>query len=205
MAQKSRKLTTAIIIIAILAILGYYVYTTYLNAPLPSITNFEEGLNLLDNALVENSLDMYVSPEKEMILAISDTAFDSAVKKINSLKQSFKTNALKDFANIYLAIIEEYQLRKELMQGADSFDALSQKEKCSSLNKADDVYKTQQELVTKYKANAALITDFSEKYPEEFEKTKLSQKTFSEEELKLFTQELYSMQKAVAEEKQKCE
>jgi len=184
MAQKSRKLTTVLIIIIILAILGYYVYTTYLNAPLPSISAFEEGLNMLDNALIENSIDIYSSPDKAAILAIPDSGFENAVEKINIKKQMFNTAALKGLASIYISFIEEYQLRKKLMQDADAFDALPQEEKCSFLDKADLVYKIQQELVNKYKSNNAQIIDFSEKYPAEFEKTKLSQKIFSEEKLK---------------------
>lgn len=204
MVEKNRKLTTAIIVIVLLALIGYVIYNQYFGQQ-PNVTDFGEGLNLLDNAFVENSIDLYSSPAKEAIVAIPDSSFAKTTAKINSLKPSFKTNALKDLSSIYLKFVEEYVLRKTLMAGADAFDALSPEEKCSSLDKADAVYKTQQELVNIYKSNTALITEFAGKYPAEYESTKLSEKLFSEDQLKDFTSQLYAMQKAVAEEKQKCE
>ncbi|MEK6972938.1 MAG: hypothetical protein AABW72_02770 [archaeon] len=204
MVEKNRKLTTAIIVIVLLAVIGYVIYNQYVGQQ-PSVADFDEGLNLLDNAFVENSIGLYSSPAKEVIVSIPDSSFAKTTAKINSLKPSFKANALKDLATIYLNFVEEYILRKTLMVDADAFDALSQEEKCTSLDKADAVYKTQQELVNIYKSNTALITEFAGKYPTEYENTKLSEKLFSEDQLKDFTSQLYTMQTAVTEEKQKCE
>jgi len=205
MAQKSRKLTTAIIVIVLLAAIGYFIYLQYFNQPIAVTKDFDEGLNRLDNALIENSLDLYSNPDKAAILSIPDNSFSAMGKQVNYIKQTVGTNVLKDLADIYLAFVEEYKLRKKLMQDADSFDALSSEEKCASLSKADDVYATQQLLVNKYKSNSSLISDFAAKYPDEYSKTKLIQKLFTEEQLKGFTSELYNMQKAVAEEKQNCQ
>lgn len=201
LVRRGRKIILIVIIAVILITLGYLAYMQ----PKSSNYSFEDGLFLMDNAWLDNGIDFYSALDNKILVSLPDSAFDNIESKISALNSGFKNKALKDLAAIYLSFVEQYRLARDIAITASDFDSLPDSDKCNSLFKADLVYEISQKLVAKIKENNSLILEFAKAHKEEYEKTKLSTKLFSEEALKGLTSDLYAIQKAIAAAKAACE
>lgn len=132
--------------------------------------SFSEGAALMKSIFSENGIDLDSFFTVKMLMAISENSLNTIKTKLNELKASFVSQNLKDLADVYLMLVDEFNARKALAVQSkivSDIEELSTAKQCEQLAEFDLLVEKTQARINSYNLVNQKMQNFVKNYAKE--------------------------------------